>query len=407
MSDFIKSIFPSKKVWVIDIWSYKIKVAICELKYGSLDIIWYWEKRQDSQDIIYGEIWNIWWVCNSIEDAFKKASSQAWVSVNDIFINIPTRSIVWSSNNVNYKRKNKNQEIDLDELDHIIWKVESYSIEKAKKKIFQDTWYRDMDLKLITSSITKILIDNNKVSNPIWFTWEYVNISTINIFTPLSKYQLIQTIWNFLWKKVNSIIPMEFSIPKIFEKAWVIFDDIIYLDIWSHRSRIIVQKSWIIHWFNMMDIWINDLIKLISSVSELTSSQIIERLDDKDFYLNEKNIFFDTWLSWFLIILREILIDEVVPHNIIVIWWWNNIFLRDMIKSIDFSKHSLKSLKSIELLDNNKVLDNIFSENDFFNFDNTNIWIASMILAWSEILNLKKDPVVDILKKIIKKIDNI
>jgi cell division ATPase FtsA len=135
----------------------------------------------------------------------------------DIIINIPTSTLVSSANKIVYSRSNKETPIDLNELDYIIAKAEKKALEDAKREITKKTGYLEVDMKLITSSITSIKIDNFQVSNPIGFTGENVVLSTLNIFIPSSRYNLIQMIGNYLGKNILSIIPLEFSLPKLLE----------------------------------------------------------------------------------------------------------------------------------------------------------------------------------------------
>jgi len=98
-------------------------------------------------------------------------------------------------------------------------------------------------MKLITSSITNIKIDNFSISNPIGFTGENVVLSTLNIFIPSSRYNIIQMIARHLNKNILSIIPLEFSLPKLFENTEYAFEDIFFIDIGNTKTSLIIQKK--------------------------------------------------------------------------------------------------------------------------------------------------------------------
>lgn len=401
--NFIKKLIKTRKFTIIDIWSYKVKVGIFEQKDAKIILLGYWEKRQEVTDIIHWEIWNISWVCETINDAILKAVRESWVNPKDIIINIPSSIIVSESNKINYKRNHKNEEIDMRELDYIIWKVEARAIEKVKDKIEKTTGYSDVDMKLITSSINKISIDWNVVSNPIWFTWENIRIQVLNIFIPLSKYNTIQSIWNYLNKNVLSIVPLEFSVPKILENSDFAFDDIVFIDLWSIRTRITVQKQWSIIWFDRLNIWINDLIKNISEKFKISKEEVIGKINNEKFEELRKE-FLDTWIDWVFIILKEIIADDIMPHNIFLIWWWDNDFLREYLKSLDLKKFDFKTIKNFNFIDfdYDSILE-IKTETWFKN--KTNLNMLSMALAWKNIINLNKDPVIEALKNIVWKLD--
>ena len=67
----VKKIEP-KYVWMIDIWTYKIRVGICKVFNRNVELIGYWEKRQDLNDIYLQEIKNIENVCINIKEAVEK-----------------------------------------------------------------------------------------------------------------------------------------------------------------------------------------------------------------------------------------------------------------------------------------------------------------------------------------------
>ena len=400
---FIKKIIPWKKILIIDVWTYKIKVAYCEYKNSEISILSYWEKRQETSDIIHGEIANIESVSNTIEMAISKALKNQEFNPKNIIINIPTQTIISSSNKINYSRDKKNLNIDLNELDYIIWKVEKKALENATIDITKKTWYSEVDMKLITSSITDITIDNFKVSNPIWFTWENITLSTLNIFLPASRYNMINTVSNYLWKNILSIIPLEFSLPKILENSEYAYDDVIFIDVWNTKTSVIVQKLWVIIWFDKINIWINDLIKIIKENSTKTTIEIIEDISSKeDKFLKEKQDFLQVWEEWFIITLKEILKSNIIPNKIFVSGWWNNSFLKNHIKNIDLNKYLLHSLKTFNIIniDLEKDLKIIWNKSIF---NDQHIWLLSMILATNELLNYKKNPVLDILKNFLEK----
>lgn len=399
---FIEKIIPGKKVLIIDVWTYKVKIALCDFKNQEVEILSYWEKRQEESNIVWCEIWNIEWISDTIESLLSFVLKWQDYNPKDIIINIPTSTLVSSTNKIIYSRAKKDEKIDLDELDYIIWKAEKKALEDAKKDITKKTWFNDVDMKLITSSITSISIDNFFAFNPIWFTWENVALSTLNIFIPASRYNIIEVIWNQLSKNVLSIIPLEFSLPKILENTDYKDEDVIFIDIWNTKSAIIVQKKWVIAWFNRIDIWMNDLIKNIRRNTWKTKIEIIKDIDNEELFLDEKNEFLAVWEEWFVITLKEILKSQVIPNKIFLSGWWDNMFLRNHLKNIDLQKHSLHTLKNFEFIevDYKEIIKIKWKE---CIFDKTNIWLLSMIIASKEIINYKKNPVINILKDFLDK----
>lgn len=399
---FISKLIPSKKVIIIDVWTYKVKTALCEYKNNEVFVLNYAEKKQEASDIISGEIANIEWISNTIEVCLDKLLKDLNVNPKDIIINIPSFSVISSWKNINYSRDKKDENIWIEELDYIIAKAERESLESAKIDITNKTWFSDVDMKLITSSIVDMNIDNFRVSNPIWFTWSNVFLSILNIFIPASRYNIINTIANYLWKNILSIIPLEFSLPKILANSDFAYEDVVFIDVWNTKSSVIIQKSWVIIWFDKINIWINDLVKTIKEKSWETSVEIIKNIQNESKYKTEKKDFLEVWEEWFIITLKELLKSNLVPYRIFLSWGWDNNFLREYILGIDLNKHWLHSLKSLTFI-NIDLEKDINISWDKKVFDKTNLWLLSMVIASKEIINYKNNPVVSIIRNFLDK----
>ncbi|MBW7954600.1 hypothetical protein H3C61_02185 [Candidatus Gracilibacteria bacterium] len=398
---FINKLIPTKKVIIIDIGTYKVKVALCEYKNNEINLISYKEKKQDSQNIIGTEISSIEGILNTIEDVFSNVLNNLDISVKDIILNIPTSTIISSGKDINYKRINDKESIDIKELDYIVSKVENEALIKAKESIFKKTGYLDVDMKLITSSITDINIDGFIVSNPIGFTGKDVFISVLNIFIPANRYNIITTIGNHLNKNILSIIPLEFSLPKILSNTDYQYDDVLFIDIGNSKTSLIVQKSGVIIGFDKINLGISDLIKNIKNSSGDTTIEIIKNIDKKDTYLKEKKEFLEVFEEGFILSLKEILKSSLVPHKVFISGGGDNEFVRAFIKNINLTKYTLHSLKPLDFIkiDFNEIKIN----GDKSIFNKTNLGILSMMIATKEIISYKNNPLISLVKSFIEK----
>lgn len=399
---FIKKFIDSKKIILIDVWTYKIKTSLCEYKNNEIHILWYADKKQENSHIIWSEIASIEWVAESIEICLAKLLKNHNINPVDIIINIPTSSIISSKKDVSYIRTTPSENITLKELDFIIAKAERESLNEAKNEIKNKTWYSEVDMKLITSSITSINIDWFKVSNPIWFTWKEINISILNIFIPASRYNILTTIANYLWKNILSIIPLEFSLPKILWNSDFTYDDVLFIDIWNTKTSLIIQKAWVIEWFDKIDIWIQDLVKQIKEKTWETNIEIINKLQKDDEYLIEKKEFLSIWEEWLILTLKEILKTNLIPYKIFLSGWWDNNFIREYIKNIDLNKYWLHSLKwfTFVSIDIDKDVSLLWNKK---HFDKTSYWIISMMIASRDIVNYKNNPIISLIKDFLEK----
>lgn len=257
-------------------------------------------------------------------------------------------------------------------------------------------------MKLITSSITDIKIDSFKVTNPLWFTGKNINLSLLNIFIPASRYNIINAIAGYLWKNILSIIPLEFSLPKVLSSWDYAYDDILFIDIGNTKSSLIIQKAGIIIWFDKINLWMNDLIKSIKEKTWETTIEIIKNIQDNSKYLQEKKEFLSVWEAGFIISIKEILKANLVPYKILLSWGWDNNFVREYISKIELSTYTLHSLKPFSFISIDFEKD-IKINGDKKIFDKTNIWLLSMIIASKEIIQYKNNPILAIIKNFLEK----
>ena len=383
---FVKKEIDPKIIWIIDLWTYKIRVAITKYKNRDLELIWYWEKRQNC------DIWscnNIKLISENIQDWIIKAEKDWDIKFEEIIINIPFEKIFFEICKVNYIRKDNTKKINKDELEEIMIEIKKISLKKSFKNIKENNSYKKDDLKLIISNITNILIDKLETKKLLNCNPNEITISILNIFIPRSKYEIIESIWRKLNKKIFKIIPSEYSLAKL--SFWK--NNVIIIDLWKSYTSIIIKKDDEIIWVKKIAVWINELIKEISKNHNKTNIEIINTIDE-DLYLKEKKWFLEIFKDILLITLEEILWNKICPNNFFIIWWWSNKFIRDYIQSINFNKLNIKMIKKVEYITPNiEYLDDIESSK-------SNLNIYSMMKCATYFINRQKDPIEDSLKKV-------
>lgn len=392
---FTRNEIKSKIIWIIDIWTYKIRAWICEIKNWELKLIWYWEKRQNlinASSITTKQ--DIKSLCSNIKLAIKKAEEKADNEVWELILNISFKEIFFNFNTFNYKRKvNKKEDINKKELDEIISELEKNCFDLSVKKINYKSLYNKNDVQLIASNINKIKIDRKEIKKLIWEKGENINASILNIFITKESYDLVQFIWEIIDKKILKILPTELSITKLFPNT----DNVVILDIWSNHLSIIVKKYSNIIWVSKIDIWINSLIKDIQKKHKKTKIEIINSIDENH-YKEEKNCFLDIFKDCLITGLDDILIDNICPNDFFILWWWNNSFIKEFIKELDFNKENIKLLKNINFIKPEiKYFDDITTK--------SNINLISMMLSTLDYIKNEKDPINQSLEKAIKEIE--
>lgn len=139
---------------------------------------------------------------------------------------------------INLKRKDSIEPINKKELEKILEESEEIALRRTTQNIKQISWFKKEELKLIIWNIVKMDLDKNKEKVIIWKVWKNINISFLNIFIPISKYNLINYIWNAINKKIIKIIPTEYSIAKVFPQ-----NDLVIVNIWANITYVTIKKT--------------------------------------------------------------------------------------------------------------------------------------------------------------------
>lgn len=400
--NFIKKEIKPKIIWIIDIWTYKIRVWICKIINRDVELVWYGEKRQEEDYIQMQEIQNLKWISENISLAIKKAEKDWNIEVSDVIINIPTTNLFFEFSQVNHIRENNEKEIDDVELYEIMKIVETIALKKHFKAIKEASWYKKNDLKLVISNISKITSDHKETKVLIWTNPKEVNISLLNVFIPESKYETIAYIKKAIWKNIINIIPSEFAITWLFKEV----KDVVIIDIWNSHTSIIVKKDDNIEWAKKLAFWINDLIKQIRKNHNLTKNDIISTIDTNRYPIEKEN-FLVIFKDVLTITLEEILWSNICPNNFFMIWWWANKFVKNYLKSIDLNDWNLKIVWNVKFINPeiDFLNDKIENNEDWVDSAKSNVNIYAMIKTTLDFIKKDKNKIEKTLKQVIHDLD--
>lgn len=379
----------SKIIGIIDIGSYKIRVAITKYKNKDLELIWYGEKRSFITEYnSVSESIDTKQIYEHIDDAIKKAETDAGVKVDEVIINIPFQELFFESSQINYIRKNKENIIDTNEIHDIIERVKEISLKHAFHNIKKISSYSKEQLKIIISTIYSIQLDQIENKKILSKRANEINISILNIFIPEDKYDFISWLGNVIEKKITKIIPSEYSISKL--EYWV--KEVVIIDIGSAHTSVIVKEGKNILWVKKITIGMNDLIKEIQNNYHKTKIDIINTIDE-EVYLREKKKFLEIFKDVLIISLEEILDTKLCPHSFFLLWGGSNRFIRKYLQEIDLNQGNLKIAKKVSFITPNiEYLSDIDSSK-------SNLNIYSMMKCALEFIKREKDEIEDALKE--------
>ena len=387
---------------IVNVGSYKVRTVICSFSFGWVKILGYWEKRQSRLDIINNEINNVAWVCDTIGQSILKAEVEAWVQPKKIIINPFLSNTFYYSKKIHYKQQDNEKIIDKKQLCQIISSVEKQSLSSSYRDITSKFGIEKQDLQIILTNISQIKIDGENTDSLIWKTAEDIKIEISNMLISKTNYKLIQDISNFLWKKVLKIIPEEYALTTIWAKE----KKVVFLNIWNSSTFISITWNNNLKGSIRLDVWIQDLLKPIAKNTSKNRSEIIKKLDRSDLFRDEKEHFLSFFTDILTSGLKELLANNICPHHFVLSWGWaNNIFIQEHIAQIDFAKYSIKMLKKVDFITASiKQIKKISWVEDILSISNINL--IAQIVATSQMLSRKKDPIEQALKKCLKNLNS-
>lgn len=335
----------SRSIGIIDIGTYKIRVAICELKNGDITLLWYAHKRQDKNNMNNGEIIHIEWVCQDIGIALSKAQTKAWIEVDDIIISPPFNEVYFSTKKINFVRSRPQCDIDIKELNEIIYNTQHKAINIYMKYIASHIAYPQEQLTLISSHIGNIKSDGWAVENLIGQQATNITVSLSNAFIPKQKSDILNYIGHSIEKNIIKIMPGEIALTHLFHKI----HDLVIVDIGNTHTSIIIKQSGQTLGCEKISIGISDLIKIIEQTSDYTHNYIIDHINDSEFKKMQDE-FLEIFLPTLSLAIQEIIGDHICPADFFLLGGWANGFIKSALVSDQIYIHNIKVAHKIEII---------------------------------------------------------
>lgn len=168
----------------LDIGTEFVKALIGKVNGESIEIIGVGKTHQELTDMQAGAIADIAGVVNNCDQALLKAEKSAGVSVRSAIIGIAGELVKGTTTAVKANRKNKNKELDYQELERIIGLVQNRAQERAKQQLAWELGGKDVEIRMVNSALVNIDIDGYTVTNPLGFQGKEVRVQLYTAFAP-------------------------------------------------------------------------------------------------------------------------------------------------------------------------------------------------------------------------------
>lgn len=367
-----------KKQWLysrcfslVDIGSFKVRAISGKLQGNSIHILGFGEKRQDQESFFLWEMYDVETITENIGHVLwktKKEKTDAYIAniVNQFFL---------FSHPMNHVRKNEKTPITEEELYTIIKDIERNCIALAIDEISQKTGYSKADIKLTMSSISLMTLDGEKIVNPVGKTGKNIKIYLVNIFVPLSEFDIATKMFRALDIEKIEFMPFEYAVFKLFDEL----EDICVINVGNSKTYISIQNDEHIVWTSRIPIGMNDLIKKIKEKYGFTQIEVLKNLDK--YFEEERAEFLEIFEDCVATGIKEIIKQWICPGKIFLIGGGgNNQFLKDYFTWLDLTKKGVKQVKKMELV----PMPTLDIENAQFLETPSNIELWAMLLAYQD-----------------------
>jgi cell division ATPase FtsA len=392
--NFKKQELSVKTFSLLDIWTYKIRTVTCKFFDDGIGIIGYNEKRQEEDSFFLWEAKDIQSICDNVKCSLEKSEKEK--IGEEIIVNLFAPQFFLYSNQINFSRKNENEEINEKEIISLLKDFEKKYISSSCESIKNKSGYNKEDLKLIFSSIGEMKIDGKKIDFPIGKKGKNIKIGIINIFMPLPFFDVTKKILSSLGRENFKIIPFEYSVLRTIPE-----ENVVVVNIGNTKTYIGIKRDNYIVWTTRINIGIGDLIKKIREKYNLPQIEIIKNLDTH--YKEEREEFLDIMEKCIVSGIEEIVENDICPHLFLLIWWWaHNIFVKIFFETLNLRKYGIKIMRNVQLV--NIEEEQVIEDGEFLK-NPSNFDIFSTILTYSYLEERRNDFLTKNLEKVIKEIE--
>jgi hypothetical protein len=202
---------------------------------------------------------------------------------HDVILAFSSRVFIPDTLSTQYIRADITSTITMQEIDAMIKKIETESFSRARSKAKLQYGIDHDDIRLISSTITSIRIDGKVISNPIGFSGKNIRLSILNVFAPASEFNMVRSVIASLGKDTISLIPTPLVFAKLLEHTDYSDENTIILDIGYAHTTILITSHGEMVSFETFHLGSAELIEMIRrGYPHLTAIQIEDMLSSDE-----------------------------------------------------------------------------------------------------------------------------
>jgi cell division ATPase FtsA len=227
--------FKNKNLIVLDIGSQFIKTLFLKIdneeRKGIL-LAWTKEHFVDDFEKLY----------LNCRKAIQKVEKKTGCKAEEIFIGIGGNILRGTSTTFCYKREEPREKIDLTELKYFIQKTQWKAFEKIRKEFGLESGFPETDVRLVSTHIINIKVDNSYLESPLGFQGHSVCLSIFNNYTSLGWLEDLVRLAARLELRLVGINSSAYALVNCLGLDHFLKDDILIIDIGGKFTEVTLIK---------------------------------------------------------------------------------------------------------------------------------------------------------------------
>ena len=226
----------------LDIGSEAVKAMVFNLERSRVNILGYGKHYHSQHAINEGVIKDLSQVIENCELAIAQASLQAGIRPGEAIIGVCGEQVKGFTAIVQFERSKPKVKISEKEMNNIIKKVQEAAHKRSLKKFRQEIGRDDLEIKLVNAALTHIMIDGERVDDPIGFRGIKMQVGVFNAYAPLVQLSNLQRIASHLGLEIMALAAEPYTLAEAIIPDEDLTFEALIIDIGGSTTDVIVVQ---------------------------------------------------------------------------------------------------------------------------------------------------------------------
>lgn len=226
----------------LDIGSEFAKAVIFSWDQEKLNVLGYGKHAHNLSSFSEGIIKDLGQLIENCELAITQASLQAGVRPAEAVIGISGEQVKGFMTIVQFERSKPEVKISDKEMKGIIEKVQEVAYENSLEKFRQEVGKHNLEVKLVNAALTHIMLDGERVEDPLGVSGTRMQIGVFNAYAPLVQLSNLQKIASELGVEIMGIAAEPYTLAEAIIPEDDLSFEALIIDIGGSTTDVVVVQ---------------------------------------------------------------------------------------------------------------------------------------------------------------------